>query len=415
MESLFDSPSPHATAPLAARSRPLRLSDVVGHDSLLAPSGVLRQLILTGRNFAMVLGGPPGVGKTSLARLVASEMVAYFMELSATTAGVKDIKDAASSAKRRREIGDGETLCFIDEIHRFSRTQQDALLAPVEEGSFSLLGATTENPYVTLSPALLSRVTVVRLNPLREDELVVILQRAAPFEKVVVSDGLAREIALRSHGDARRSLGVLEAVSARKRISLGVSPSTQLELDETDMDDADFEHLRGNDKSTHYELTSALIKSMRASDTEGAMYYLARLLVAGEPPQFIARRLAIFASEDVGPANNQALAVANATYSLVEKVGMPESRIILSHAVLYLSSSVKSRLAKESIEAALGVANLSQSAGVPAHLRGTISEIESSYLRGRPSPQNPLERGVLEKEGESNLPKGVKGGFLPRP
>lgn len=363
----------------------------------------------------MILGGPPGVGKTSLARLVANEMDAYFTELSATTAGVKDIKDAASSAKRRREVGDGETLCFIDEIHRFSRTQQDALLAPVEEGSFTLLGATTENPYVTLSPALLSRVTVLRLGPLREDDLVVILKRAAPFEKVLISDELAREIARRSHGDARRSLGVLEAVSARKRISLSMPPSTQLELDQTDIDEADFEHLRGNDKSSHYELTSALIKSMRASDTEAAMYYLARLLVAGEPPQFIARRLAIFASEDVGPVNNQALAVANATYSLIEKVGMPEGRIILSHAVLYLSTSTKSRLAKDSIEAAIEVANLSQSAGVPAHLRGTISEIESSYLRGHAPPPGRLAPGTSEEKADSNLPKGVKGGFLPRP
>jgi putative ATPase len=298
------------------------------------------------------------------------------------------------------------TVCFIDEIHRFSRVQQDALLAPVEEGVFTLIGATTENPYVSLVPALLSRVTVIELAALSAVDLGEIVRRGATHEKLSLSESLVEILARSSHGDGRRALSLVEFVAARAKAMGVTSEDGPLELRHLSLDPEEFRSWRGTDATTHFELTSAMIKSMRDSDVTAALYWLARLLVAGEDPRFLARRIAVFASEDIGPKNNQALAVANATFAIVERLGMPEAQVTLAHAVMTMASLPKSRLAYNLVSRALEEAQRTQSLGVPEHLRGGIRAVEERRGRVR------TEMTEAHGSGGANLPPEVSGQFL---
>ncbi|MGC9155334.1 MAG: AAA family ATPase [Ferrimicrobium sp.] len=370
MDELFHQELDPHRLPLAVRMRPTSLDQVRGHTALHGADGVLTRIVKAQTPFALVLAGPPGVGKTTIGSLIAAERRATFIPLSATTLGVKDIKELALDGQRRRNVGEMEPVCFIDEIHRLSRTQQDALLKPVEEGYFSLIGATTENPYVALSPALLSRIEVVRLAPLADEVLRALILDAAAMEEASIDDEVTAAIISHANGDARSALGMLQRAievannrGQSHHITSLPSPPESV----------------GIDQSSHYEMTSALIKSMRASDATHAIDWLARLLVAGEDPRFIARRLVIFAAEDVGPDNLATLLYANAALTSAEKIGMPEARIILAAVVLRLTEAPKSRRAIDAIDAAMRNVATTQRATVPEHLRGTIAHIEARY------------------------------------
>ena len=370
MDELFRQELDPRRVPLAARMRPTSLSEVRGHDDLRGTDGVLRRIIDGLTPFALVLAGPPGVGKTTIGSLLATERKARFIQLSATTLGVKDIKELASNGQRLRDLGETEPVCFIDEIHRLSRVQQDALLNPVEEGHFSLIGATTENPYVSLSPALLSRIEVIRLAALDDQVMRTLLLDALATEALSISDEAIGTIITHANGDARSALGILQrAIEATRRNGESRHIESLPSLPES----------VGIDRSSHYEMTSALIKSMRASDTAGAIDWLSRLLVAGEDPRFIARRLVIFAAEDIGPDHLDSLLYANTTFTSVERIGMPEARIVRAATVLHLSEAPKSRRAIDAIDAAMLRAAASQRVPVPEHLRGSITHIEGRY------------------------------------
>jgi len=376
MDDLFRQELDPRRIPLAVRLRPTSLDSVRGHEDLTGADGPLRRCIEGLAPFAMVLAGPPGVGKTTIGSLLASERKARFVPLSATTLGVKDIKELAVSGQRLRELGEIEPVCFIDEIHRLTRTQQDALLHPVEEGAFSLVGATTENPYVTLSPALLSRIEVVRLGPLPDEVLGDLIRNAADTEGMAIDASAVQQIIDHANGDARSALRILErAIIDTPKRPGGVPVIERL---------GSLPESVGIDRSSHYEMASALIKSMRASDTAGAIDWLAHLLVAGEDPRFIARRLVIFAAEDIGPDDPDALHYSDAAYSTVERIGMPEARIVLAATVLRLCEAPKSRRVIDAIDEAMARAAKSQRQPVPQHLRGSITGIEERY-QSRPS------------------------------
>ncbi len=367
--------------PLAARIRPETLPGFRGHEELLGAGGPVDRLISSKRTVAAVLAGPPGIGKTTLARIIAARREAEFVALPATTAGVRDIKEMAARGSARLRSGEGELVVFVDEIHRFSRTQQDALLGPTEEGSFSLLGATTENPYATLSPALLSRITVIRMRALSPEGIAGIVAAGAAEEDLAIPEEVVRKIVTRSSGDARKALQILEALGVQARNDTKRRLASPAPVLPEDLEQLLEIPSAGIDESLHYELTSALIKSLRASDAAGALHYLARLVVAGEDPRFIARRLAIFAAEDVGLADPQALPIAGHALGVVSQIGMPEGRIVLAEAALYLAQAPKSRTVIELIDAAISEASQRQREPVPEHLRGTITSIEGRYER----------------------------------
>ncbi len=353
-----------ARSPLAARLRPRQLDDVVGQTHLLGPNGPLRRLITADRLTSVLLWGPPGTGKTTIAELVANETTAAFVKLSAVSATVKDVRETIQKAKDRLGIDGRRTILFLDEVHRFNKAQQDALLPAVESGVLTLIGATTENPFFEVNAPLRSRSTLFRLELLEPDELAELCRRGLELEGSSASDDAIAHLANNAAGDGRQVLTTLEVAVALAETGKPPGPVT-LEHAEAA---TDLKSLRyGRDE--HYDIVSAFIKSMRGSDPDAALYWLARMIAAGEDPRFIARRIVIFASEDVGMADPMSLLVANAAAQAIEFVGLPEGRINLAHAVVHLATAPKSNASYMGINRAMkDVADL-PAGEVPMHLR----------------------------------------------
>ena len=363
--------------PLAERMRPRTLDDYVGQKHLVGEGAVLRKMIDAGRISSFILWGPPGVGKTTLAQIIANKLEAPFYTLSAVTSGVKDVREVIERAKSGRFFSSASPILFIDEIHRFSKSQQDSLLGAVERGVVTLIGATTENPSFEVIRPLLSRCQLYVLKSLDKDDLLELLQRAITTDtelskrhiELKQTDAMLRY----SGGDARKLLNILELV---------------VEADSNDhvviTDDIVASRLQQNplayDKGgdMHYDIISAFIKSIRGSDPDAALYWMARMIEAGEDPQFIARRVVISAAEDVGLANPNALLLANAAFDAVMKIGWPEGRIPLAEAVVYLATSPKSNSAYKAINDALSLVKQTGNQPVPLHLRNAPTQLMQS-------------------------------------
>ena len=331
--------------PLAAMMRPKSLDDFVGHTDVLGKGKPLRKAIEQGKVGSLILWGPPGVGKTTLAELIAHNMNAAIERVSAVTAGVKDLRDVLSRAREWRKIN-RVTVLIVDEIHRFNKSQQDVLLPAVEEGLVVMIGATTENPYFEVVSALISRAQVVRLEILQDKDIVKIITRALKeYPALSIEKGSLSAIALRSGGDARRALNILERIIAAKKRG---------EITEKDIQAAAHGSAMHYDKTgdVHYDTISAFIKSLRGSDVDAALFYLFRMIVAGEDPKFIIRRMFIFASEDVGNADPHALMLVAAASQALMWVGLPEAEFALAHAVCYLAAAPKSNAVYKAMNAA---------------------------------------------------------------
>lgn len=368
--------------PLAERLRPRTLDDYIGQKHLVGPGAILRKMIDAGRISSFILWGPPGVGKTTLAQIIANKLETPFYTLSAVTSGVKDVREVIEKAKNNRFFSQTSPILFIDEIHRFSKSQQDSLLGAVETGVVTLIGATTENPSFEVIRPLLSRCQLYVLKSLEKEDLLELLHNA------IVKDAILKEkkIELKetdamlrfSGGDARKLLNILELV---------VEADTEETIVITDEKVTD--RLQQNplaydkDGEMHYDIISAFIKSIRGSDPDGALYWLARMVEAGEDPAFIARRLVISASEDIGLANPNALLLANAAFDAVMKIGWPEGRIPLAEATVYLATSPKSNSAYEGINSALELVRQTGNLPVPLHLRNAPTKLMKQLGYGK--------------------------------
>ncbi len=361
--------------PLAERLRPRTLDDYIGQKHLVGEGAVLRKMIETGRISSFILWGPPGVGKTTLAQIIAHRLQTPFFTLSAVTSGVKDVRDVIERAQKGRFFNEASPILFIDEIHRFSKSQQDSLLGAVEKGIVTLIGATTENPSFEVIRPLLSRCQLYVLKSLEKDDLMELLQRAITqdiyLKELNIKLGEVSAILRFSGGDARKLLNILELVVE--------SSGSQKEIVITD--ELVVKCLQQNplaydkDGEMHYDIISAFIKSIRGSDPDAALYWMARMIEGGEDPQFIARRLVISASEDIGLANPNALLLANAAFDTVMKIGWPEARIALAEAAVYLATSPKSNSAYLGIDKALALVRQTGNQPVPLHLRNAPTSL----------------------------------------
>ncbi|MBX3397365.1 MAG: replication-associated recombination protein A [Gemmataceae bacterium] len=370
-----------AAQPLAARMRPRSLDEFVGQDHILGPGKLLRRMLLADRLNSVIFYGPPGCGKTALAHVIANQTKSHFVSMNAVAAGIKEVREVLAEARARLEEEKERTILFLDEIHRFNRSQQDVLLPDVENGIVILVGATTQNPFFAVNTPLLSRSQIFTLEPLTREHVKTIVKRALADEErglgktpVTMTDEALNFLAEICDGDARRAL---MAVEIGVKSTLAIESTAERSADGTILFDLalaqdsiqrkvlDFDPTG----DSHYDLASAFIKSLRGSDPQAAVYWLARMLESGEDPRFVARRLVIFASEDVGNADPMALLVANGAWDAVERVGLPECRLNLSHAVCFLATAPKSNAATVAIGAAAKDVKEGRTLPVPKHLR----------------------------------------------
>jgi putative ATPase len=361
---LFESDKPIAVpsgAPLAERMRPQGLDDVLGQGHLLGPGKPLRTAIERDQVPSMILWGPPGVGKTTLARIIARMTQATFIPFSAVLSGIKEIKEIMAAAEKARRMG-GRTIVFVDEIHRFNKAQQDAFLPHVERGNITLIGATTENPSFEVIPALLSRTRVFVLNALSDEDIVTLLGRAVTREKLNIDDDSLRAIAVLANGDARAALNILDLAVQGTPPGQPVTKATIEQASQKTL-------LYDKGGEEHYNIISALHKSLRNSDADAALYWLARMLEAGEDPLYIARRLVRFASEDIGLADSRALRVALDARDAFNFIGLPEGKLALAQCVIYLAAAPKSNSVYTAYEAVLSDVESTRNDPVPLHLR----------------------------------------------
>ncbi len=356
-------------APLAERMRPTTLDEVVGQRHLLAPGKPLRALIETDRLGSVLLWGPPGTGKTTLARLIAASTKRHYVALSAVTAGVKDVREVLSGAKTRLGEVRQRTILFLDEVHRFNRAQQDALLPGVEDGTVALIGATTENPYFEVNAPLLSRSTLFRLESLDEDALVTLAKRALELESVGADDDAIDHAVRTASGDARSLLTTLDVAIALATARASHASRERSQVTLADVEGASSHRAIRYGDDEHYDIISAFIKSIRGSDADAGLYWLARMIAAGEDPVFIARRLVILASEDVGEADPASLPLAMAAADAVRFVGLPEAGLNLAQAVVHLAKAPKSNRSTVAWFRAQADVTSKPIEPVPAHLR----------------------------------------------
>ncbi len=372
--------------PLAERLRPKSLDEYIGQSHLVGPGAVLRKMIESGNISSFILWGPPGVGKTTLAKIIAAQTQVPFYTLSAVTSGVKDVREVLDRCRQDTlsVFSKGRPILFIDEIHRFNKSQQDSLLGAVEQGTVTLIGATTENPSFEVIRPLLSRAQVYVLQPLDKDDLLKLLNRAITTDKMFVGREVRieeTEALLRySGGDARKLLNILDLVMQSLSANEPFVINDKIVTDRLQQNPMAFD----KNGEMHYDIISAFIKSIRGSDPDAAVYWLARLIAGGEDPKFIARRLVILASEDIGLANPNALLLANATFDALAKIGWPEGRIILSECAIYLATSPKSNSAYMAINSALQYVQQTGNLPVPLHLRNAPTKLmeELGYAEG---------------------------------
>ena len=365
--------SDNSNKPLAARMRPKTLDEFMGQKDIVGEGKLLRRAIEADRLQSVIFYGPPGTGKTTLAEIIANTTAAEFESLNAVTSGVKDLREVISRAKERRGMYSKATVLFIDEIHRFNKSQQDALLPAVENGTVVLIGATTENPYFEVNSPLLSRSRIFKLEKLNSKQIIKIMNRALKDEqcglgryKVEISDGALEHLADVANGDARQALNALELAVLTTPETNGVK-KIDLEVAEESIQQKAINYDQSGDN--HYDTISAFVKSLRGSDPDAALYWLAKMIEAGEDPMFIARRMIVHASEDVGNANPHALMVAVSAAKALEYVGLPEARIPLAQAAIYIASVPKSNAVVKGIDQALEAVKNNTTSGVPSHLK----------------------------------------------
>ena len=394
------------SAPLAERLRPQTLEDYIGQQHLVGEGGVFRRFIEAGNVPSFILWGPPGVGKTTLAKIVANALERPFYTLSAVTSGVKEVREVIESAKNQKFFSAKTPLLFIDEIHRFNKSQQDSLLGAVEQGIITLIGATTENPSFEVISPLLSRCQVYTLKPMQDEDLESLLNRALTTDEELKNRNIKVEESAAlfrfAGGDARKLLNILDIITSSREGDLVITDDLVTEVLQQNI------ALYDKNGEQHYDVISAFIKSVRGSDPNAAIYYLARMLAGGEEPRFIARRLVILASEDIGLANPNALLLANACFDTVHKIGMPEARITLAETTIYLATSPKSNSAYMAINEALAFVNKDTNLRpVPLHLRNAVTELMSDEGYGKDYKYaHDYEGNFVEQEF---LPESLKG------
>lgn len=401
--------------PLAERMRPKTLDDYVGQQHLVGEKAVLRRAVESGRIPSFILWGPPGVGKTTLASIIAQTLKRPFHTLSAISAGVKDIRETIESAKKQKFFDTPSPILFIDEIHRFSKSQQDSLLGAVEQGIVTLIGATTENPSFEVISALLSRCQVYVLKPLKKDDLVLMLNQALDKDLFLKNRNIILEeyeaILQFSGGDGRKLYNILELVTNFQQDGETLSITNEMVVEKLQQNIA----LYDKDGEQHYDIISAFIKSIRGSDPNAAVYWLARMIEGGEDIEFIGRRLIILAAEDIGLANPNALLMANTCFQSIRAVGLPEARIILSQTVIYLATSAKSNSAYLAIGEAQALVRETGNLPVPLHLRNAPTKLMKSLDYGKNYKYSHDYEGNFVKQ--QFLPDAVKNKklFFPQP